>query len=73
MTGLAVRSTTLRLSELIIGIEVCRFISLRRDMSQLISVLAEAILLYSASVELRDTTACFFEDHDIKFVSMKMQ
>jgi len=73
MTGLAVRSIVLRLSELIIGIEMCKFISLRRDMSQLILVQVEAMLLYSASVELCDTTTCFFEDHDIRFVPMKMQ
>jgi len=65
--GLAVSKTAPRLSEYIVGAEGERESSLRRETIQESSVVAEAMLRNSASVVLRETTACFFDDQVTRF------
>jgi len=65
MIGFAANKTTLKLSELIIGTAQGRRSSCRRDEIHIISDNTTAILRYSASVLLRETTFCLWEFQEI--------
>jgi len=73
MMGLALSRTTPRLSEKSWGWEVGRCNSCNRDCNQRTSVRTTTILLYSASVPLRDTTRCLWDDHAVRMYGLKLE
>jgi len=67
--GLAVKYVALKLSHHRTGVEdVKQPISRSKNSTHVISEVATASALYSASVLDRDTAFCFRDDHDIKWL-----